>query len=329
MAYDGIVARASEFRADYNFGCEMRWTSILILTVAGMAAQQPASQEPAEKVILENTGEPMRVPYACSEADIQAFGMTCTKLVPCPVYLELAAVETAGLRIFVTGNLHNASSTMYSILLASEDGGRTWFEAHERIRGAGLEHIVFHDLATGWISGQILGALPRDPFFLLTTDGGRHWRQRPVFSDTRVGAIVQFWFDTRDSGGLLIDRIQPGEAGTRYEFHETMTGGESWMVRELSSRPLRPKEARSPAANPDWRVRADGETKSYHVERRQGQEWMPVAAFLIQVMECEPIERPLPEPPKAEEPPTAPEGVYAPWGTKTPKKPPPLKKPRP
>jgi hypothetical protein len=292
-----------------------------------LLAQGPAAESPGEP-LLQYAGQPMRVPFHCTGEDIQLFGMTCTERSPCPIYLELVRVEPVGTKIFVTGNFHSDASTLSSILLASDDGGKTWFEPFGRIRGAGLEQIQFLDFETGWISGQMLGALPRDPFFLVTTDGGKNWRRRPIFSESRVGAIELFWFESRTSGGLLIDRIQPGETGARHELYETMTGGESWMIRQVSSTPIRPK-GKPAAPNPGWRLRPDGATKSYHIERRQGQNWQTVAAFLIHTGDCLPEEEPLPEPPAVEEPLVAPGGVFSPSAPKPPRKPPSLKKPRP
>ena len=46
-------------------------------------------------------------------------GMSCSDEEPCPVYLELAAVESVGNRIFLAGNIHSNAVTLYSLLLAS------------------------------------------------------------------------------------------------------------------------------------------------------------------------------------------------------------------
>src|SRR5579863_6886552 len=77
--------------------------------------------------------EPFRVPYQCTEADMDALGLTCTAEEPCPVFLELASAEAAGGRMMVAGNLHTKNVTMFGIVLASEDNGATWTDAHERI----------------------------------------------------------------------------------------------------------------------------------------------------------------------------------------------------
>lgn len=275
---------------------------------------------------LENAGQPMQVAFQCTEDEIRTFGLTCPAQQPCPVYLDLSGLESAGVRIFVPGNIHTEAATLSSILLASEDGGKTWYEPQERIRAAGLDQIQFFDLATGWISGQTLGAVPRDPFFLLTTDGGKTWRARPVWDDSRVGAVDWFHFDSNTHGTLWIDRSQAGE-GSSYELYESMTGGESWMLRQTSDRPVR-KEGSRPSVAGSLRLRADAVTKSYHLEKQVGERWQPLASFLIHIADCK-----QPEPVLPAEPPPAPEDQPPPQpaqATPTPAqpKPPSLKKPQ-
>ena len=131
----------------------------------------------------------MRVVYECTEADTQAAGLGCSEEDPCPVYLELSNVDAVGNKIFVTGNLHTPMATLYSILLVSEDSGTTWTEPHPRLRSSGLDQIQFIDFQNGWISGANLTTAPRDPFFLITTDGGKTWRTHPIFEESRVAAI--------------------------------------------------------------------------------------------------------------------------------------------
>ena len=121
---------------------------------------------------LENIGKPMHIAFDCTEADMQTSGLACPEDEPCQVYLELANIEAAGNKLFLPGNLHTATTTMFSILLATEDAGKTWIEPHPRIRSAGLDQIQFIDFQNGWISGANLQSAPRDPFLLLTTDGG-------------------------------------------------------------------------------------------------------------------------------------------------------------
>ena len=264
-------------------------------------ADAPKPEEP-KKDVLRNTGKPIAIPFACTEDDMQAHGMSCSEEKPCPVYAELGAVLPLGHRIFITGNLHDGSSTLYSLLLASEDEGRTWTEPVERIKGAGLDQIQFFDFEVGWISGQLLGALPRDPFFLVTTDGGKTWRKRPVFGETRIAAVDRFWFESRTAGSMIIDRMQGAETGARYELYETMTGGDTWMIRQVSPKPLQLKGARDTETQTGWRIRGDAKTKANVLERKQGAGHTAVASFLVKVGECSPLSAPLPEPPPPPEP---------------------------
>lgn len=266
----------------------------------------------------------MRLEAKCGHEDVLRLGLTCSHEEPCPVYLELTDIEAVGNKLFVSGNLHTASSTLESVLLGSEDLGRTWTEPHERIPSAGLENIQFIDFETGWAAGQVLLALPRDAFLLLTTDGGKNWRKRPIYGETRVGAIDRFWFESRTDGTLLMDRIQAGETGMRHELYESRTGGESWMLRQVDSKPI-PVKPPEPAAT-SWRLRPDAASKSYRIENKQGDKWTPIASLLIAAGECKP---PAPAeaqpPPPPEEPPATDKLVIPSRPSVRPAKPPSLK----
>ena len=233
--------------------------------------------------LLLTAQSPVRVEYSCPAEDVDSFGLTCSADDPCPVFLELAWVESAGARLLVTGNLHTATTTLYGILLLSEDAGKTWTEPIMRLRSAALDQIQFIDLQTGWISGQKIEPLPKDSFLLLTTDGGTTWRQRPLFDETRVGSIAQFWFESRTIGELVFDRSQG--ASTLQELHQTMTGGESWAPARVSRTVIRLQKAQ-PRDSASWRARADAATKTYRIERRAGDKWESVASFLIEIGEC-------------------------------------------
>jgi len=257
------------------------------------ASQQPVAER--EVAALVNTGLPMRVAYDCTEEDIRVSGISCTIEDPCPIYLELSAVEPVGIKLFISGNIHTSSATLYSVLLASEDGGKTWIERFERIRFGVLDQIQFLDFETGWVGGQVVHPLGRDPFLLLTTDGGRNWKQRQVFEESRIGVIERFWFDSRTTGSLWLDRRHSGEPEAQYERYETATGGESWMLREVSSRPIPVKVSRAALSAPDWRLLADEKSTAYLLEKRHGETWQTVASFLIPIGQCRPEEKPLTE----------------------------------
>jgi|SRR5580698_774014 photosystem II stability/assembly factor-like uncharacterized protein len=218
---------------------------------------------------------PFHLDYACPPEDIDSFGLSCSPEEPCAVFLELSAIESAGDRLFVAGNLHTERTTLYGVLLASDDGGKTWTEPLKRLRAASLEQIQFADPSTGWISGQAIEPLPRDPFLLITTDGGKSWRQRAIFEESQFGSIGQFWFDSKTTGRMQLDH------SGRHDVYETNTGGENWEMKESSSRPV---VFKGRTEDTTLRLRPDG--KLYHVERRGGSSWSPVASFIIHVADC-------------------------------------------
>ena len=241
------------------------------------------------------------VQFQCVAEELDAAGLSCTAAQPCPVYVEFASLDVVGSKLFLAGNLHTADATLASLLLASEDGGTTWTEPTRRVAGAGIEQIQFLDFSNGWIGGQTLQGRPRDAFLLLTRDGGKTWTSKPIFEESRPGVIQQFWFENKNNGWLLIDRMQVSETGSRYELYESQTGGESWTLLQVSARPLTIKRARSTEANPDWHLRADGPSKSYRIEQKVGDKWRLVSTIPIHVTDCKGAEMPLAEPPPPEE----------------------------
>jgi hypothetical protein len=273
----------------------------LFLVVSGPLSAQTSAVS-ASQAILENHDRPMEVPFHCSEEDMEWAGLSCTEQDPCPAYFELAAAEPSGARIFAAGNIHSESVTLYSVLLGSEDGGKTWREVHERIRGAGLDHIQFADLINGWVSGEALSPLAQDPFLLSTTDGGATWRRQPVFDDTEAGSIQQFFFSSRKDGSLIVDRGEGSET-ERYSLHESTDGGETWRIVQLSKTPLRLPGGAS--GEKDWRVRADRVTQSFRIEHRVGERWTLAASFAVKAGACKPSARE-PEPPEPQPEPAAP-----------------------
>jgi hypothetical protein len=226
---------------------------------------------------------PVRIPFTCTAADVDAYGLICTPEEPCPIYAELASVEALAGQLFVTGNLHTVSATLYGLLLKSEDGGKIWTEPIKRDRWTSLEQIQFVDLEHGWVSGETVQPLPKDPFLLITSDAGKTWRARPLFEESRFGSIQQFWFDSAKAGELLLDQSQGNIQ--RYERYETQSGGESWETKEVSNKPIQLLSAK-PRENPTWRLRTDPATKSYRVEQRTSQGWSLAASFEVHVGDC-------------------------------------------
>jgi len=95
------------------------------------------------------------------------------------VYLELSGVSSAGKKLALAGNLHGPAATLYSVLLTSDDGGSNWRESAARLPGAALEQVQLADSLHAWAAGETQVPLPRDPFVLLTADGGISWRRKP------------------------------------------------------------------------------------------------------------------------------------------------------
>jgi hypothetical protein len=267
--------------------------SRFLITVVFFLPFACLAQNPA--TVLSNTAQPMQVPYTCAEDELQSAGLLCTEDEPCSIYLEWNAIAAAGRKIFLAGDFHATSGTLTSILLASDDGGLTWKEPAARIRSSAIEQVQFHDLERGWAAGETQYPLPRDPFFLVSTDGGASWRQKPVTEDGGPGSIQRFWFDSTQHGELIVDagKLAPGG---RYIAYESETGGESWMVRSTTGEI--PKIKTAPAVdNSDYRISPNANGKTVEIEKRLGEKWSRLAAFVIEVASCKV------KPPEAKEPP--------------------------
>jgi photosystem II stability/assembly factor-like uncharacterized protein len=210
--------------------------------------------------------------------------MTCPDAEPCPIFLELSSVASAGSRIFLAGDIHSAQTTLYSVLLQSEDGGVTWKEPVGRVRGEALDRIQFQNLESGWVSGQRVVPLTGDPFLMVTNSGGRSWRKIAVVPEGSRGYIQKFRFDSALSGKLMMDRGSSESDDPRYRIYETRDGAETWMAGEASTAPIK----NAPVAVDDslWRVASDKAGKKLLVEHRTLEKWVTAAEFTIQIAEC-------------------------------------------
>jgi len=224
---------------------------------------------------------PVRVEFACSSDELRGAGLGCSEDDPCKVFLELSGIESSANRIFLTGNLHTESTTLASILLNSEDGGKTWTEAYQRMPFTTLDAIQFVDFEHGWISGENVQTVARNPFLLVTDDGGKTWRPQPLFEDEQPGAIQKFRFDSAKEGVLLLDRA----VGNRYELYRTRTGGSNWELEQAASQPVTLPGDRARTAAP-WRLRPDAATSAWMVEQNRGSSWQRVAALSTDVATC-------------------------------------------
>lgn len=241
---------------------------------------------------LRNDGQPIRLPFACTSENLDWAGLACADDDPCSIYLELNAVAAAGKRVFLAGDLHVQSATLSSILLASDDEGLTWKEPAARVRGAALDQFQFYDAQHGWASGETVYPLSRDPFFLITSDGGESWRNRAVTDEGGPGSIQRFVFDSPQHGELLIDGGKGAEGG-RYRKYESDTGGDSWSVRSATD--AAPKMPGAPAGNPDYRIAAGKD--AYRIEKRTGGKWSTIAVFAVSPATCKSLEQKQSAPP--------------------------------
>jgi hypothetical protein len=287
----------------------MRFAAAAFVLLGTICAQEPPKTEPTKPEptkpepepapALRNDGKPMRLPFQCTDDDMQWAGMSCSEEQPCPIYLDISALETLGNRIVAVGNVHTEALTVYSVLLTSEDGGETWREPYERLRGTGFDHIQFIDFQNGWISGETLVPVSHDPFLLITSDGGKSWRMRPVFGEGTGGAIKEFWFQSSTDGAMVIDRMASSDSA-RYELYASPNGGETWMIRRTSDKPISIRRPAPDAGASGWRIRTDSHSKSFTIERRVGEHWSTAASFLVEIGNCKPAPRAAPAPPEAE-----------------------------
>jgi hypothetical protein len=222
---------------------------------------------------------PVHVDYTCTQEDFDSFGLSCSEERPCPVFFEVSAVDVFGSRIVVAGDIHTATTTLYGVVLTTEDGGASWNEAITRLRSTAFEQMeVIGD--HGWLSGQRLEPLPKDPFFLITSDGGKNWRERPIFEETRFGSVAQFRFETTLSGELIFDD-SIGNA-VHQELYATKTGGDNWDLRQTSTKALHLK----PASDAAWIVTAPPGSKTYLIEHVVSGKKQTFARFLIHIGDC-------------------------------------------
>jgi hypothetical protein len=247
--------------------------TLLISILAAVVVEAQAFQIKAQDL--------QKIDNVCSPEEADALGLTCSEDDPCPVYLELSSVEGFGASVFVTGNLHSGDTTMFGVLLASDDAGKTWTEPVKRIRSAGLEEIQFADGQHGWASGMLVDPLPRAPFILSTVNGGQDWHRTQLSNEPAFGLIQQFWFDSATHGQAVVDRSH-GKT-EQYQLYSTSNGGETWALKASSEEPMRLPGAKPPD-KANWRALAEGD--SYRVERRTAAGWETLARFPIRAGEC-------------------------------------------
>lgn len=237
----------------------------------------------------------MKVAFPCDEEILSTAGMSCSDDDPCVVYLELSGVFAIGKKLSLAGNLHGPSATLSSVLLVSEDNGANWKEPADRIPGAALEQVQLVEPLHSWAAGEMQVPLARDPFFLITSDGGLSWRRKAITEEGGAGAVQKFWFDSVEHGEVIVDGGRTAQNG-RYALYETHNGGDNWNLAGETAQP--PGMRRAPSAEDiNYRISIDGRSHAYLVEKREGEKWSPLASFLVQVASCGSPHIAPPEPP--------------------------------
>jgi photosystem II stability/assembly factor-like uncharacterized protein len=136
---------------------------------------------------------------------------------------------------------------------------------------------VFADAMTGWISGQVYQSLLKDPYFLVTRDGGKTWRRRPIYSESTVATIEDFKFEGPREGTVIT------AAGGRRQRWVTHNGGDVWQITEtLDRKPA----ALGGVVESAYKVRTDARLKAQVVERKEGTRATTVAAFAVEAARC-------------------------------------------
>jgi len=254
------------------------------VTLPGQAEEEP------EITRLTFSGEPLVLPLACWEEDLLRAGLVCNDVTACSLVMELVAIGELGNTVFVMGNVHADAGTVSSVILSSDDSGKTWTEPLGRIPGGSLEVFRTVDAKHGWIGGQQWEADSSPvPFLLSTRNGGKRWVDRYLWEeDNRNGMVLEFDFEDPRHGFLIIERTNADV--DPFELYETKTGGSSWNIREVTSEeptiPFDPIQAED-----RWRLRSETSSDAYWVEHREGDEWKPVASFAPKVGICNNMER--------------------------------------
>jgi hypothetical protein len=258
----------------------------------------PAPPPPPPPVVYHYTGEaPIALDCVCGNAEIQEHGLSCTVDEPCSVYLELDALAAVGEKLLLAGDLHTGTATLWSVLLASDDGGATWSEPAGRLRGVSLYLLECPGEQVCYAAGHTSGGVPRDPLLLRGAIGGGNWLRLPLLEEEgAIGSIEALRFDTPERGRAQVNRGRPG--ALHYATLLTEDAGAHWTLAESSAtRP--PPVTATPASA--YRFAADRSGRTLRVEKRTGAAWRTVARFSVAAGVCRaeprmPVVEPVPPP---------------------------------
>lgn len=267
------------------------------------AATEPQPSTP-KRVVYRSEGKPIALTDKCGDEEIREYGLVCDEEEPCPILLELTSIEPVSTKLFLVGNFHTENTTLHSLFLMSEDGGVTWTEAYERLRGVVLDQVLFSDFEAGWVSGHVSGALNRDPFLLRTSDGGKTWKKVTPFEEGTYAVIENLAFTSRTEGTMLLTRANSGSNLGRFQKLITHDGGDTWTLQEAMSQPYAKPTVRSAVTTESgWRIRGDARAKVLRIEKRVASTWNLVSGFELPAGVCKPDPRKPVEPAQEAPPP--------------------------
>jgi hypothetical protein len=275
---------------------------VLLLAPSGWAQlvldKQPGDQifipkrveeeEPTEPEKPLYSGDPIQLPSECRRPELAKLGLDCSEAAPCELFLELVDVQPGDEgRIYLIANLSTSSSVLAGVLLVSEDQGASWSDAADRIGAGAFEKLLFFEHESGWAAGQAVGeSVSRAPFLLGSDDGGKNWTRYPVWAgpEERSGSILDLYFDSPDHGFLSIETT--GSSGDPFELYESVTGGASWSIREITSERPRIRRSRRIAADPTWRIGENPAQGVYEVQRLEDGSWKTAGRFAVTLGAC-------------------------------------------
>jgi hypothetical protein len=193
--------------------------------------------------------------------------------------------------VFLLGSLQTPAVTIRSLLLRSEDGGRSWKEVMEPVTGSAVIRLSFLSKQTGW---ALLGGTSEGPgqlYLYKTRDSGNSW--------SKVSRIPKRHFDGwPESFGFVDERngrmeiLYDGNAPTDgFAVMSTSDGGITWQeTRSLSLDEYREqyeKDSEEPSTDyvtardgSQWKLQEQSRKQvSVLRRRRSGGEWNIVSTL--------------------------------------------------